>query len=117
MSTVAAGKVAAELRKLADALDANPEAIVEQPYVSFYCDSKNAFASTVKLLPRPLTKRITDKDDPAWARIRVEYKSDAIDVDASVSQHLTCALVEPAKPAVYRCDPLLSLDEIEEVAR
>jgi hypothetical protein len=116
MSTVSAGKVAAELRKLADALDTNPEAVVTKPWINFYGYDKATFAAVVKLLPRPLAKKV-DGGDESYRRIRVEYKSEAIDIDASVPQHLTCELVEPAKAAVYRCDPLLSLEEIDEVTR
>jgi hypothetical protein len=116
MSTISAGKVAAELRKLADALDTNPGIEITKPWVNFYGYDKATFAAVVKLLPRPLAKKVDD-GDVSYRRIRVEYKSEAIDVDASVPQHLTCELVEPAKPAVYRCDPLLSLEEIDEVAK
>ncbi|HXF12266.1 MAG TPA: hypothetical protein VN517_03875 [Terriglobales bacterium] len=116
MSTTTAGKVAAEFRKLADSLDANPEAEIEKPSIYFYCDAKNNFVSTVKLLPRPLAKTVSDKDDPKWARVRVEYRTDVIDVEASIPQSLTCELIEPAKPAVYRCDPILSLEEEAEVS-
>jgi hypothetical protein len=116
MRTIAAGKVAAELRKLADALDSHPDAEVTKPWINFYGDDKASFASIVKILPRPLAKKI-DPGDDKYRRIRVAYKSDALDIDASVPQYLTCELVEPAKPAVYRCDPLLSLDEIDEVSK
>jgi hypothetical protein len=117
MSKVNAGKAAIELRKLADALALNPEAIIEQPYVSFYSFDKASFVAVAKLLPRPLKKSVDDLDDEKYRRIRVRYGNDAIDVQASVAQSLICELIEPAKPAVYRCDPILSLDEIDEVAR
>jgi hypothetical protein len=116
MSTISAGKAAIELRKLADALDSNPEAIIEKPYVAFHSFDKASFVSVAKLLPRPL-KKILDGGDEKWRRLRLEYSNEAIDFNASVQQSLTCELLEPAKPAVYRCDPILSLEEEEEVTR
>jgi hypothetical protein len=116
MSTVTAGKAAAELRKLADALDTNPDIEITKPWVNFHGYDKATFAAVVKLLPRPLAKK-EDGGDESYRRIRVEYRSEAIEIDASVPKYLTCELVEPAKPAVYRCDPLLSLEEIDKVAR
>lgn len=116
MSTISAGKVAIELRKLADLLDAHPDTEVTKPWLDFYGYDKATFAAVAKMLPRPLAEEVDDGDE-RYRRLRVMYKSDAIEIDASVPQHLTCELVEPAKPAVYRCDPILSLEEIEEVAR
>lgn len=106
-----AGMLAIELRKLADALDAQPDAKITKPTVYFYCDAKDEFLAVARLLPRPLAKRVTDADDHKWARVRIEYQSPALDVDASIPQSLTCELLEPAKPAVYRCAPILSEEE------
>lgn len=117
MSTTTAGKVAIELRKLADLLDSHPDVEVTKPWLNFYGYDKGTFASIVKLLPRPLAKSVDTYTDEKLRRIRVAYKTDAIEIDASVPQHLTCELVEPAKPAVYRCDPILSLEEIDEVSK
>lgn len=116
MSTISAGKAATELRKLADALDAAPEAVIEKPYVTFHCFDKASFVAVAKLLPRPLKKRVDDGDEK-WRRLRLEYSNDSIDLNASVAQHLTCELIEPAKPAVYRCAPILALEELDEVSK
>lgn len=108
MTAITAGQVAIELRKLADALDVQPDAEIIKPLVHFYGNRKDEFMSTVRLMPRPLKKSISDAEDHRWARVHVNYSSPAIEVDTSVPQSLTCELVEPAKPAVYRCASILS---------
>ena len=107
-----AGAVAIELRRVADALDKEPETPFEQPMVSFYCNDylaadkgKTAFLNVVRLLPKPLTKK------PSDTVMELEYKTDAILLRAQIDRSAVCTLVEPAKPAVYRCEPLLSQDE------
>ena len=66
MSTTA-GSVAIELRRIADALDKEPDATVEPPMVTFYCNNyllpdkgKAVFLKTIHLLPKPLSKRPND---------------------------------------------------------
>jgi hypothetical protein len=105
-----AGHVAIELRKLADSLDAQPDAEIIKPLIHFYGEAKEPFLSTAKLLPRPLKKRIEGGDEK-YRRIHVEYDSSAMWIDLSVRQTLTCEILEPAKPAVYRCAPILSDEE------
>lgn len=117
MSMTTAREAANQLRKLADALDAEPQAKIEALDVSFYCSGKEEFMTVARLLPRPLKKRVSDPDDQRWARVRISYANQAIDVQASVPQYLTCELVAPAKPAVYRCAPILSEIEDAEVSR
>jgi hypothetical protein len=108
-----AGLVAIELRKLADALDVQPDAEIITPWIMFHGYEKDEFLATARLLPRPLTKKVED-DGSKWARVRLECKS-PINISASAPQSLTCELVEPAKPAVYRCAPILSEEEDAEV--
>jgi hypothetical protein len=109
-----AHEIATELRKMADGLDAQPEANLPQPTVYWYCDTKPEFIASVPFIPRPLNKR-EDKDGPeSMRRIRLDYNVPSIRITTSVYKSLTCELVEPAKPAVYRCDPILSA--LEEVA-
>lgn len=111
---ITAGAVAAELRKLADALDVQPDAEIIKPFVHFYGISKEPFLSLARLLPRPLNKAV-EVGDEKYRRIHVQYDSPAMWIDASVPQSLTCELIEPAKPAIYRCDPILSKEEDEQV--
>ncbi len=110
-----AHEVAIELRKLADSLDREPDAEVPQAWVSFYAYEKKQFLNAARLNLRPAVKKIQD-EGRNYARLQVKYESLAMDCTASVPQSLTCTLVEPAKPAVYRCDPILSADEELEVA-
>jgi hypothetical protein len=103
-----AHEIATELRKLADALDKQPELETAPVWVAFHCDKKEHFINAVRFLPRPFTKRETDHSGDKYNRLRFEYSSPAMDVNASIYKSLTCELVEPAKPAVFRCDPILS---------
>lgn len=112
-----AGAVAIELRRVADALDKEPEAPFEQPMVSFYCNryleadkGKAVFLNVVRLLPKPLTKK------PSDTVMELEYQTDAIRLRAQIDRSVVCTVVEPAKPAVYRCEPLLSLEEEPSLA-
>lgn len=107
---ITAHEVATELRKLADSLDKQPEAVVRKAWVSFYCDRKDEFLNTARLLPRPVKKSENHPERP-YSRIKLEYMSDAMDAYASIEKSKTCELIEPAKPAVYRCAPILSDEE------
>lgn len=102
-----AHEIATELRKLADALDVNPEAEHQKAWLWFYCDTKAQFLSAASIVPRPFRKR-DDTPNEKYSRIHLEHNTPALQVDASIYKHLTCELVEPARPAVYRCDPILS---------
>ena len=103
-----AKEVAIELRKLADALDREPEAEVPYAFVNFDAHSKESFLTLAKVMPRPFEKGVTDSK---WPQLRLKYRNDAITLWVDVSQSLACELVTPAQPAVYRCDPILSLAE------
>ena len=106
-----------ELRKLAGALDAQADAEVVKPWITFYTQEKEPFLALARLMPRPLEKKVEDENSD-WARLKVICKGfEAIDVTVSVPQSKTCELIEPAKPAVYRCDSILSEVEEETVAR
>ena len=114
-----ASEVAMELRRVADALDAKPETNLVQPMLSFYCNSygegdkgKAIFLATARLLPRPLNKEFDGNS------YEIEHGKDgksAVWVRACISRENVCELVEPAKPAVYRCEPLLSEAEDEAI--
>jgi hypothetical protein len=111
MSTTA-GSVAIELRRIADALDKEPDATVEPPMVTFYCNNyllpdkgKAVFLKTIHLLPKPLSKRPNDN------AMELEFRTASIWLGVSIDRSVVCEIVEPAKPAVYRCEPILSLEE------
>ena len=113
MSIIKAGLVAIELRKLADALDKEPEASIVRPNIYFTCSyvgdfGKDAFLSLAKLLPRPLVKRPTESE------YQLAGENDAISFETSITRSQICTLVEAAKPAVYDCPSILS--EAEEAS-
>ena len=103
------GAVAIELRRVADALDKEPEAPIESPVLGFYCDSytandkgKSGFLALARIMPRPLEKKPDD------ITFRLNYKTDALFVSMQISRKMVCKLVKPAQPAEYECEPLLS---------
>jgi hypothetical protein len=106
--------IAAELRKVADGLD-RVDSEINIPYAFLHFDhkTKESFLATAKVFPRPLKKDLICPEKP-FAEIRLSYSSEALHLWTKVLQSLTCELVEPAKPAVYRCDPLLSEVELLE---
>ena len=108
-------EVANELRRIADSLSAQPDAEVQKAWVTFYCASKELFLSTFRALPRPLAKKY-DTDGDSWDRVHLEHRGTGVDLDCSVYRSTICELVEPAKEAVYRCEPLLSDEEEAQVS-
>jgi hypothetical protein len=108
-----ANKVATELRKLADALDKEPEAVIVTPNIYFSCSyqgdvGKAAFLHLAKVLPRPLVKKPTNDD--YW----LKGGNENLKVELYIDRKQVCVLREPAKPAVYDCPSILS--EAEEAA-
>lgn len=109
-----AKEVAAELRKLADSLDCNGDAELIQPTIFFIHSgesSKAPFLALARLLPRPIVKG----ENYSKEKIKLEYESAGLDIYVTIPKSLTCELVESAKPAVYRCDPILSAEEDAEL--
>ena len=110
-----AHEVATELRKLADGLDRNPDVKVDRPYVmfSYYSeDSKQGFLATVRAMQRPITKTWPASEN---GELKVRYESGALVIRADIPRNAVCEIVEPAKPAVYKCSPILSDDEVESL--
>lgn len=107
-----ASVVAAELRRIADSLDKEPETEIEQPMISFYHWSesqKEKFFNEVRLLPRPLQKKYTDDE------VTLTYDVPGAYVRSVIRRNAVCRLVRPAIPAEYDCDPILSEQELQEV--
>jgi hypothetical protein len=113
-----AGAIAKELRRVADAFDRDPDAELEQPMLSFYCDNyyaedkgKSLFLAVVRALPKPLRKNV-DEDS-----YEVEFGRDSVDagapvwIRAKIDRKSVCKLVKAAQPAEFECEPLLSADE------
>jgi hypothetical protein len=108
-----ASEVAAELRNLADSLDKNPDLLVLRPWVYFQASTKEDFSATVKVMPKPLIKKIRGADDK-WQKLVVAHVSPAIDLEVVIDRVKTCKIVTPAIPAVYECEPVLSVEEDAE---
>ena len=104
-----ASEIAAELRKVAELLDAQPEHDMRKPTLSWYTFSKEDFLATLPGIPRPIAKRI------AYETFYAEHVTDALLVSASAPQSMTCELVQRAQPAKYNCLPLLSKQEEESL--
>jgi hypothetical protein len=115
-----ASEVANELRKLADALDQEPDIELIRAEVDFPCKyigdiDKPIFLALARILPRPLVKRKQSYDDRA---LEISHTTPAMRVTAEILQSKVCKLVQPERiiPAVYDCEPLLSIEEEESLA-
>lgn len=98
--------VASELRKFADALDAIADLEIEKPNMYFTSwGNKEKFLNLAKAMPRPFAKTYKG------INLEIGYKAEALGIYASIEREILCRLVEPAKPAVYECDPILSQEE------
>lgn len=104
-----AKEVAMELRKLADSLDKEPEADVPIAFLHFYaCDDKARFLALAAAFPHPFAK---EYEDGERGNLELKYETSAAIFTVSCLRSAVCRIVEPAKPAVYECEPLLSLEE------
>lgn len=108
-----ASQVAAELRRLADALDTTPEAEIAKPSIfvthSSYGDEnvKDQFINFVRVMPKPFKKGGGWRND----EIVLTYTVPALHIHAAINKDKMCVLVAPAIPAKYECDPVLSAIE------
>ena len=109
-----ASEVATALRALADRLDTHPDLLIGTPRIWFYFHAKETFTNMVRLMPRPLKKTIF-MPESQWPDLLVDFRSKPLDITATIPKSLSCTLIEPARPAVYRCDPVLSPEEDAEM--
>lgn len=102
-----ASEVATKLRVLADSLDHVPEAEIScYLNLSPLMGDKETFVSVARALPRPLKKTILYGDS--------EYSDFRLSGDGffwTIPRSKFCKIIEPAKPAVYNCPPILSEEE------
>ena len=112
-----ASVVAAELRNLADRLDASPDTVIEKLFItrSHYSSTKNEFLDFVKLMPRPLKKGTADYGLSSGPELTVAYEGTGINIHVTIPQSATCTLITPARPAVYDCNPILSAEDEAEI--
>ena len=111
-----AGDVAVELRKFVENLENNPDVDIPKTYMHFSTQTKDQFLAVAGVIPRPFKKSVVGENG-AYPQIEIKHDTDNVCIWALVLQSLTCTLVEPAKPAVYKCDPILSEDEDAKLAK
>ena len=105
--TVKAIDAVANLRKLADLLEKHGELEIGMSSANVWVDDKEAFKAIARDFPRPAKKR---SDNTEFGDITLETGelSETGKIGIKISQSLICELVEPAKPAVYRCPSIFS---------
>ena len=103
-------EIATALRNVADALDKNPDSECARPYLSFHFwnGNKDQFLDLASAFPRPFSKKYEQREDGS---LEIEHNNPALGTYARIPRSAVCEMVEPAKPAVYRCEPLLSDEE------
>lgn len=112
-----AHEVATELRKFADRWDSDPEAKIAKPSIWWYFYSKNdkdMFKAIARLLPRPISKEI-EHPDSSRPMMVVRSNGEIVDFYIHIPQSATCRIIEPARPAVYDCESILSEAEEAEI--
>ena len=110
-----AAQTAAELRKLADALDSIPEQDVPNFYIGAIPYSKEVFKALARVWPRPYKKGV---DDPCsqYPYLRLRYDVDeVVTFDISMPRSEICTIKVPARPAEYDCPSILSPEEEAEL--
>lgn len=104
-----ASQVATELRRIADALDKNPELNL-RPYLSISAgdDDKDEFMALARTMPRPMEKGVDFAGTP-YEDFTLTHGFWRIKIPRSKM----CVLVEPARPERYECPSILSPEEEE----
>jgi hypothetical protein len=100
----------ANLRKLAHMLETHPEAEIDTAYFSIGFYDKASFLAVAQDMPRPFEKVYETGSYPDLRLSHGGIRRDGI-ILLTIPRDKACTLVEPAKPAVYDCDPILSADE------
>ena len=108
-------EIATALRNVADALDKGPDAECARPYLSFHFwnGNKEQFLALANAFPRPFSKKYEDRENGS---LEIEHDDPALGTYAKIPRSVVCQLVEPARPAVYKCEPLLSEEEVATVS-
>lgn len=108
-----AHEVAAELIKLAVALNKEPETTIARPLVLFSnSGDKQQFLNTARLMPRPFIKEF---ETCSYPYLRLIHKTDAIHIDVSIPRSQVCEVLEPAREAVYYCPGIFTAEEEAEL--
>jgi hypothetical protein len=102
--------LAKDLRNLADKLEAADSALAGNEFLMLHLwfQDKAAFVSVAKAIGG--IKKLTDWD------YELNSECGLLRICLKIPRNAVCRLVEPAKPAVYECEPLLSEAELSEVS-
>lgn len=101
-----ARELALELEKLANHYRNLGDVEVHPLHCLDYHVGKQSFLDAVARMPHPFNK-VYRGDDFA-----VIYRTPAIVIEHYAKRDRVCRIVEPAKPAVFECLPLLSQEEV-----
>ena len=106
-----ASEVANELRRIADALAGSDLDI--DPFLVIHTTERNkeSFQNLAKIMPKPMVKGV-DFLGTSYEDFKLSHEFWAI----KTSRSTVCHIKEPAKPAVYECDPIFSTNEEDELA-
>lgn len=98
------------LRKLADLLEKHGDAEIRMANATVWFEKKEPFLEIAREMPRPLKKSY---GDGPYSDFDLEYGvlAESGHIRLRLPRTTWCRVVEPAKPAVYDCDPILSADE------
>jgi hypothetical protein len=99
-------EVANELRRIADALETDPDLKIEPYFIIDTETNKDAFIALAKIMPKPMTKGI-DFEGTTYEDFKLKHSFWCIKILRSAY----CRILEPAKPAVYDCPSILSEEE------
>ena len=105
--SINARSLASELRRIADALEKEPELNL-LPFLSISVaeDDKQTFLALAKIMPRPMVKGI-DFEGTNYEDFKLEHDFWRI----KIPRKTMCVLVEPARSARYECPTILSPEE------
>jgi len=106
-----AAETATELRRIADALDTNPQ-LKLHPFLLIHTESddKESFLDLAKTMPRPMEKGV-DFEGAPYEDFKLSHSFWSIKIPRSNM----CVLVEPARPARYECPSIFSPEDEAEL--
>jgi hypothetical protein len=124
MAMVKVRDVAAELRRLAEAMErvgaaqaegaVGAEVEIPQPWFTINCATKEQLQAVVAVLPRPLTKH-TEQVITGYWKVYFNLPFTAIKAYVGIDRDQVCRLVAPAREAVWECEPVLAEGELDGV--
>lgn len=107
-------EIATDLRALADHYEKLGDIKLPKPRLVFHGEDKSQFVACSQALPRPIEKVYPTRDGD-YESVRFYHHLRSLDVESWAWRVVACRVVEPPKPAVYECDPILSETEEAEI--